>query len=347
MWAKGLSYRRLASKHFVLNGCEEDRDSGKAGRSGDYEAIVPRELWRRVQARLRANDHAHKNRSRAAMPSLLVGLIYDDRGNRFTPAHAVKNGKRYRYYVSQAAIKNPGKSHRGPIRIPAGEIERLVCSKLRAFLDSPHEVLDALFLQKNNAATTQAVLAAAQKWSEQRASAAAETRPFIRSVISRIVVHTAIVDVLLDKRALRNSLLGSGSSPIPTKGDGCNGHLTLRVNARLQRCGREVRLVFPANSGGEISAHPVPSLIKAVARAHDWYERIVRGQLSGSRSIAHTTGLDERYVSRIFQCALLAPDIVESILDGRQPVKMTLENFRTCVPIDWAAQRKLLSFSGR
>ena len=87
---------------------------------GEHKGIVPRELWARVQAQLRTNNQAHKNGLRAAMPSLLVGLLYDERSNRFTPAHAVKNGKRYRYYVSQAAIKNPGSSHVGPIRIPAG-----------------------------------------------------------------------------------------------------------------------------------------------------------------------------------------------------------------------------------
>jgi hypothetical protein len=129
--------------------------------------------------------------------------------------------------------------------------------------------------------------------------------------------------------------------------DRCNGLLALRIKARLKRCGGEVRLVLPANSGGEIPVRPLPSLIKAVARAHDWYERIVRGQLTGSRSIADATGLDERYVSRILQRAFLAPDIVESILDGRQPVKMTLENFRTRLPLDWATQRQLLDVSGR
>ena len=129
--------------------------------------------------------------------------------------------------------------------------------------------------------------------------------------------------------------------------DRCNGLLALRIKARLKRCGGEVRLVLLANSGGEIPVRPLPSLIKAVARAHDWYERIVRGQLTGSRSIADATGLDERYVSRILQRAFLAPDIVESILDGRQPVKMTLENFRTRLPLDWATQRQLLDVSGR
>ena len=108
-----------------------------------------------------------------------------------------------------------------------------------------------------------------------------------------------------------------------------------------------MRLVLPANSGGEIPVHLAPSLIKAVARAHDWYRRIIRGELTGGRSIAEATGLSERYVSRIFQCAFLAPDIVESIMDGRQPAKMTLKSFRAHLSNKWAAQRQLLGFSAR
>jgi DNA invertase Pin-like site-specific DNA recombinase len=313
---------------------------------GEHAAIVPRELWEQVRARLRTNDHAHKNRSRAAMPSLLVGLIYDDQGNRFTPAHAVKNGKRYRYYVSQAAIKNPGRCHRGPVRIPAGEIERLVCSRLRVLLGSSHEVIDALSLQGSNVAATQAALAVARQWSEHLGSAApAETRTFIRSLVSRIVVHAAIVDVLLDKQALRSALLGSGGSSTPNKAHGGNDLLTMRLKARLARCGGEVRLLLPANSGGEIPVRPLPSLIKAVVRAHDWHERVVGGQLTGCRSIAHATGLDERYVRRILRCAFLAPDIVDAILEGQQPHSITLHGLLSDLPSDWVKQRQQLGFA--
>lgn len=103
--------------------------------------------------------------------------------------------------------------------------------------------------------------------------------------------------------------------------------------------------MFPANSPGEIPVHHAQPLIKAVARAHDWYARIVGGELTGCGSIARATGLDERYVSRIFECAFLAPDTVESILDGRQPANLALENLRPHLPIEWAAQRHLLECS--
>jgi site-specific DNA recombinase len=205
---------------------------------------------------------------------------------------------------------------------------------------------DLLALQRRNEGSSQGILGAAQEWSKRLASAVTgEMRPFIRSLISRIVIYTDRVDVLLDRQALRSALFGGGS-PVSPRPDMRSGFLTLKLNACLKRCGREVRLVLPANSGEEMPVHPTQSLIKAVARAHDWYRRITRGELTGSRSIANATGLDERYVNRIFQFAFLAPDIVESILDGRQPAKMTLENFRTHLPIHWEAQRQRLGFPG-
>jgi hypothetical protein len=81
-----------------------------------------------------------------------------------------------------------------------------------------------------------------------------------------------------------------------------------------------------------------------VARAHRWPEQIVQGKLEGRRSIARLTGLDERYAGRILDCAFLAPDIVEAILDGRQPVDLGIQKLLKDLPLDWIAQRQTLGF---
>jgi site-specific DNA recombinase len=278
------------------------------------------------------------------MPSLLVGLLYDERGNRFTPTHAVKNGRRYRYYVSQAVIKNPGVSHRGPVRLPAREIESLVCAKLQSLLRTSHQLISSLGLRGKTAEVTASILAAAQECSKLLASAATEARPLLRSLIQRIVVNAAAIDVQVDKQALRNELLGGGRSPKSPQTRRQNDFLCLEIKARLKRCGGEVRLVLPDNTGGNIPVRPQHSLIKAVVRAHDWYGQIVRGERSDIRSISRATGFDERYVGRILRCAFLAPDIVERILDGRQPPNMSLEDFRIPLPIEWTVQRRALGF---
>jgi site-specific DNA recombinase len=316
---------------------------------GEHKWIVSRKLWEQVQTQLRANNHAHRRGLRVSMPSLLVGLLYDERGNRFTPAHAVKNGKRYRYYVSQAAIKNPGISHKGPVRIPAGEVEILVCAKLRSFLGSRREVIDSLGLQRKRRSgeLAERILATAQEFSKLLASGAvAEMRLLIRNLVSRITVGAATVEMILDRQALHRAL-NEGRSSTCSGNPNHNGVLKFKVNARLKSYGGEARFILPANSPGEVQVHPLQSLIKAVVRAHDWYGQIVRGERSGSRSIARATGLDECYVSRILQCAFLAPDIVERILEGRQPQNMTLEDFRTRLPTEWTVQRRLLGFCSK
>ena len=103
-------------------------------------------------------------------------------------------------------------------------------------------------------------------------------------------------------------------------------------------------MVVPVGTMVDEPVRPVPSLIKAVARAHDWYSRMITGETRYQSVIAEETGLDERYVSRIMKCAFLAPDIVEAILAGRQPSDLTLEKVLHRLPCDWTEQRQLFGF---
>ena len=67
---------------------------------GEQVAIVPRDLWDAVQARLSAGKSADRSASASGDCSLLTGLLFDDTGDRLTPSHATKEGRRYRYYES-------------------------------------------------------------------------------------------------------------------------------------------------------------------------------------------------------------------------------------------------------
>jgi hypothetical protein len=86
------------------------------------------------------------------------------------------------------------------------------------------------------------------------------------------------------------------------------------------------RTVVPSDSGIETLARSVLSLIKAIARVHHWPEQIINGKFKGRHSISQVTGIEERYAGRILNCAFLAPDIVEAILEGRQPVDLGIRN---------------------
>jgi len=111
---------------------------------GQHPAIIDKDLWEKVQAQFQANLQAPRKRPRAAGKSLLTGLLYDPQGNRFTPSHAAKGAKRYRYYVSQTVINKASEASDGPTRLPADELEELVLSQIQSLLQSPQRMQDVL-----------------------------------------------------------------------------------------------------------------------------------------------------------------------------------------------------------
>jgi site-specific DNA recombinase len=99
---------------------------------GEHEAIISREVFEAVQARLAQNERGE--RRWWGSEALLIGRIYDDRGNRMTPAHANKGGARYRYYVSQALLQRRQESAGSASRVPAPELEQVVVQAVRTRL---------------------------------------------------------------------------------------------------------------------------------------------------------------------------------------------------------------------
>jgi hypothetical protein len=270
-------------------------------------------------------------------------LLQDTQGTRFTPSHAVKRGRRYRYYVGRSAKSNLQSAASPTVRLPAGEIEGVVLARLRSALQSDHEIIDRLGLASDNPGVTQQLIASARKWSQEWDSVApAEIHKLVRGAIKRVIVQERKVELYVSKSELRTVLAeGRTSSLTQVPGDDL---FVLEAEAKLKRCGGEVRLVVPLKSDGKILGKSTPTLLKAIARAHDWRECMVDGSLHSGQSIAGRSGLNQRYVRRVLQCAFLAPDIVEAILDGRHPPNLTVRKLWHDLPADWAEQRKCLGF---
>ena len=98
---------------------------------GQHPPIVTQDLWDEVQQSLR--DHlgtVRKKRTRQSSDALLIGKLYDDGGNRMSPTWARKGPKRWRYYVSQAALQGDGSKAGSVIRVPAANVEALVTEAL-------------------------------------------------------------------------------------------------------------------------------------------------------------------------------------------------------------------------
>ncbi len=94
-------------------------------------------------------------------------------------------------------------------------------------------------------------------------------------------------------------------------------------------------------------SQPDPGLIKAVAKAHAWARQLTDGEASSIAEIASREGTSRPHASRLLNLAFLAPDIIEAVLDGRQPPEVNVELLTKVIriPLSWNDQRRLLGFS--
>ncbi|MBR1216209.1 hypothetical protein [Bradyrhizobium sp. JYMT SZCCT0180] len=116
--------------------------------------------------------------------------------------------------------------------------------------------------------------------------------------------------------------------------------------AFMQRGGRK-QIIVPAGADNwqPTATRLANSLIKAVAKAHHWRRLIETGKYDSAAELSKAEGINESYLCRILRLTLLAPDIIEAILDGRQPRTLELQSLLKPLPPDWGAQRKRLALS--
>jgi site-specific DNA recombinase len=123
--------------------------------------------------------------------------------------------------------------------------------------------------------------------------------------------------------------------------------LRLTVKARLQRVGREMKLIV---HNAEDRATADPGLLRIVARAHDFQERLVQDPNLTVPAVASQERLTIGYLSRLLRLPSLAPDIVTAIINGKHPPELSAKRLMRLalkLPTDWPEQRKLLGFQER
>ena len=115
-----------------------------------------------------------------------------------------------------------------------------------------------------------------------------------------------------------------------------------------KRGGRKV-IVLPDGTQG----NPMPmatidnTVIKAIARAFRWQKLLENGTYACLEDIARAEQINASFVSRVVRLALLAPDIVEAILAGKQPASLTLKDLMAPFPVEWVGQRARFGVEAR
>jgi hypothetical protein len=120
------------------------------------------------------------------------------------------------------------------------------------------------------------------------------------------------------------------ASPIPET-------VTLHVPFRIVKRGGRKEMHLP--EGATHSRRTDHTLVKALARAFRWKRMLESGEYATIAELAVKEGIAPSYVTRVLRLTLLAPEIVEAILDGRQGREVTLARVLEPFPVDWKAQR--------
>lgn len=298
---------------------------------GKHTAIINRDLWDQVQAKLADNLQGKERSSNLGSSSLLAGKVFAETGEQLVAAHACKGKVRYRYYVSRTLQHGPKSDTDQGIRIPALDLEKAVAQGIAEAFEDPLSLagLCGFELQSGTMTTYTSAARNIAAQIEKR------QRSCVRTLVSKVTVNRDSITLELDV-AQAASMLGIQSSqtlPSPT---------TLTIAARLKRTGLAVRFVQP---GGKVlaAAEPQQHLIRLLSRARTWWNEMTEQGLTIS-DLARRHGVTTSYVSRAVRLNFLAPEIVDRILAGEQPASLDAVKLLNLgdLPLGWAEQKDAL-----
>jgi len=357
-FTRGEIYKLLSNPIYV-------GEIGHKGQSydGQHPAIVDRDTWAQARARLAANSYARHIQLGARDPSLLAGLLYDEKGNRLTPTHTNNQGKRYRYYAQQSSQgRKRGRPHEAERswRIPAAEIENAVIDRLIKQL-ADHQWLLKYCNTGDTIAARRSVVAKAKELAGRvRSESRGALREILLTLLSRVTLGEAEIQIDVRRTGLtaalgtvenmhsadENTDLQSGTHIRTAEASGSSQDaLSISIPMKISRRGVEMRLILDALGNSGDAPKPDTALVKMIANAHQWWEDLITSRFPTMRALAQAYDKDERYVARVLQLAFLAPAMVEMIVVGTQPVGITAQRLITQLelPANWTEQ---CNFSG-
>jgi DNA invertase Pin-like site-specific DNA recombinase len=276
---------------------------------GQHPPLIDAATWNAVQAQLATNHHENRARTNTKSKSLLAGLIYDDAGNRLVSSHATKNGKRYRYYVtSERTGRSVAAASEPRLWLPAALIDELVLTKLQSFLTDKAQISTLLREKRCRPAEIGSGLGIASKLADSLTSAAPMAQN-AADLLARVTVSSKGLNISIDRDQLLAMLTDALAEPSKDKD---HKIISLEVTIPAAPGGGSGKLVFE----GQNAKTPDAVVVKAIARASIWFERLTAGKSQSMAEIAVREHITDNYVSNLIHLAWLSPDLVGRVLEG-------------------------------
>ncbi|NOD86812.1 MULTISPECIES: recombinase family protein [unclassified Ruegeria] len=298
---------------------------------GQHPAIIDQDIWDRVQEKMRQASNRSRARGdsdarqRSTDPGAwLTGLLYDETGDRLTPTHTTRKGRRLRYYISNRLISG-GKDISG-WRLPGPALE--------------HAVMDVIVRHLQDAAAAHQVLA------QPVAGSAEPVQTSVADLVTRLLGQGCQIGAaLLAKGKLARGQIDlefnhkTLASALGIAADHLHPDLThVTASFDLRRRGVEAKVI-----AGDMAPQPDPHLRSMLIRAHGWARDLKAGvQLM---EIARRESVPDAFIRTRAQLAFLSPKIQTAILDGTQPPELTLKRLVSVThPLEWSEQERLFGF---
>lgn len=331
--SRGYIYKLLGNPLYV--GCIAHKGEIHEGL---HPAIIDKATWDAVQKKLISNRGRKRSiPTRKTEPSPLMGKLFDAEGHPLTPSHAVKSGRRYRYYVSRHLVNGTvGESTTDScLRLPAREIERITADAITALISTPARLAEAA---RDSGIPADRI---GELLSRVSADAGADnvSHPNSSQITTKVLKLADRVVLGTDQITITFDLSSMTGTPDTT--------ITHSIPTCIRKRGVEMRLVLDGPNKGEAPANPDRRLIRSVVQAHAWFDDLKQGRVATLSDIARLESVSDRYISQVLPLAFLAPDITEAILAGRQPPELTAETLikRIDLPLHWDDQRAMLGFN--
>jgi site-specific DNA recombinase len=284
--------------------------------SGEHAPIIDPRLFQAVQTKLTENRRERRLR-RQSSNALLMGKLFDDRGNPMTPTYAIKKAVRYRYYVS--CVLNQGrKEEAGSFpRVAAEAVERIV-------LDAIGGLSPVTQFELRPDPPSGKLLRPA------RDSDAPEAAERIAANVDRITLGFQSIEIRLLDSDLPSKLIAIPWSP---------------------QAFRRKREVIQPSSESASGARPIRAearrkLLSAIAKGRRWLDEMISGKVEGIQTIANREGVSERSARMGLSLAFLALDIVQAAVDGILPRGLGVSRLMD-MPPSWADQRSIIGIPPR
>jgi site-specific DNA recombinase len=279
--------------------------------AGEHEPILDRTTFDAVQAKLAENARERHVRV-AQSPAILMGRIFDDRGNRMTPSHSNKAGVRYRYYVSHALLQRRNDEAGAVARVPATQVEAIIVEAVRRNLQqmAPTETGDV------------------------------SDREMIDRHVERVVITPKSIDIQLREFSAGKSTEGgppAAASHWPDRSEDTASALPAVIS-------------MPWNAPAFVSAKGVlhqPSgkatlkpetrdaILLAISKARSWIDDLASGRVHSFSEIAKREGKVERHIRLLAPLAFTPPEALTAIIAGSGPDDLTVTMLAQNIPYAW------------